>query len=194
MESFEYVMVLVSIVIGLGVTHILTAMGTAIHRLRGHGDPITLEPVYLMWVGFVLIWLISFWWFEFKFQSLTIEWTYGLYVFIVSYAIALFLLAVVLVPDRMEGVGNSYEYFMAGRRWFFGALFVTNGIDVIDTFIKGSSWGLRPIFLVQISLTIAICVIGSVSERRSVQTGAAATLFAYQLIYFFQELGILGSW
>lgn len=140
MEPFEYVMVLISIVIGLALTHILSALGSAVHRLRGHGPPIRLEPIYLLWIGFLFTWLISFWWWEFKFQDLDIEWTFGLYLFIVSYAIWLFVLSVVLVPDRMEGVRDSFEYFVDGRRWFFGALLITIGLDVADSFLKGADW------------------------------------------------------
>ena len=33
MDSFEYIMVLVSIVVGLGITHILSSIGSAIHRI-----------------------------------------------------------------------------------------------------------------------------------------------------------------
>lgn len=194
MGAFEYVMVLVSIVIGLGLAHILTALGGAVHRLRGHGAPITLEPTYLLWVGFVLTWLISFWWWEFKFQDLGVEWTFGLYLFIVAYAISLFLLAVVLVPTSMDGVADSYAYFMEGRRWFFGVLLVVVALDVVDTFLKGAAWGLRPIFVAQTAIWMGACLIGVLSKRRSVQLATAATAFTVQIVYMFQELGILGSW
>lgn len=194
MDSFEYVMVLVSIVVGLGVAHLLMALGGAVHRLRGHGPPIRLEATYLLWVGFVLTWLISFWWWEFKFQDLAIDWTFGLYLFIVSYAIILFLLAVVLVPANMEGVADSYVYFMEGRRWFFAALLFTVGLDVVDTFLKGTDWGLRPVFVVQTAIFLAACIVGALSERRRVQLTTAATAFTVQMVYMFQELGILGSW
>lgn len=50
MDQFEYVMALVSVVVGLGLTHILSALGAGVHRLRGHGAPIKLEPIYLLWV------------------------------------------------------------------------------------------------------------------------------------------------
>jgi hypothetical protein len=69
-DSFEYVMVLVSIVIGLAITHVLSAFAAAVHRLRGHGDPIRLDAVYLLWTGYVMIWLVSFWWWEFQLQAL----------------------------------------------------------------------------------------------------------------------------
>ncbi|HSG48412.1 MAG TPA: hypothetical protein VLA43_11405, partial [Longimicrobiales bacterium] len=115
MEAFEYVMVLVSIVIGLAITHVLNALAAAVHRLRGHGAPLRLEPVYLLWIGFILTWLVSFWWWEFKFQEVAVEWSFGLYLFLITYAVVLFLVAAVLVPHRMDRVEDSYAYFMDGR-------------------------------------------------------------------------------
>lgn len=194
MSPFEYVMVLVSIVIGLAITHILTALAGAVHRIRGHGQPIRLDPVYLLWTGYVMLWLVSFWWWEFKLQEMELEWSFGLYLFIVGYAIALFVLAAVLVPKGMERVSDSYAFFMEGRRWFFGTHLVVLGIDVADTFVKGTAWGMRPAVLAQYGVFIAISVSGILSERRSVQIAAAAAAFSGQLIYMFLELGVLGSW
>jgi hypothetical protein len=193
LESFEYVMVLVSIVIGLALTHVLSALGAAVHRFRGHGSPIHLEAVYLLWVGFTLLWVVSFWWWEFKFQDVALEWSYGLYLFVICYAISLFLLCVILVPHRMSGVVDSYEYFMAGRRWFFGFLISVQALDFVDTFLKGADWGLRPVYLVQAGVYLAACVIGILSERRSVQLAGAAAAFVVNFVYAFIELGILGS-
>ena len=104
MTAFEYVMVLVSIIIALAIAHLLTAISASIHRLRGQGERIELDAVYILWIGYVLIWLISFWWWEFKFQDVIAEWSYGLYLFIVIYSILLFMLAAVLVPHRMQGL------------------------------------------------------------------------------------------
>jgi len=58
-SPFEYVMVLVSIVIGLAITHLLSALAACVHRLRGRGEPIELDAVYLLWIVYVLVWLIS---------------------------------------------------------------------------------------------------------------------------------------
>jgi hypothetical protein len=187
-------MVLVSIVIGLAITHILTALAAAIHRLQGHGEPLRLDPVYLLWIGYVLTWLVSFWWWEFKFQELADEWSFGLYLFIIMYAVILFLLAAILVPHRMAGIRYSYQYFMEGRRWFFGASLVAIGMDVIDSFLKSAEWGMRPEFLVQTILFASAAIVGIVSNRRAAQLGAAIVAFAVQLIYMFSEVGVLGSW
>ncbi len=193
-DAFEYVMVLVSIVIGLAITHVLNALAAAVHRLRGHGEPLRLEAVYLLWVGTILVWLVSFWWFEFKFQEIETSWSYGLYLFVISYAVALFLLAAVLVPNRLAGVEDSYDYFMDGRTWFFWGLILLVGLDTVDSFLKGTGWGLRPIFLVQSGIFVAVAIVGMLSNRRSVQLAGAVTAFGAQMVYMFREVGVLGSW
>jgi hypothetical protein len=147
-----------------------------------------------LWIAYVLIWLISFWWWEFKLQEIVIEWSYGFYLFVIVYSIVLFMLAAILVPHRMQGVPPSYDYFMRGRKWFFGTLLLVQVVDMIDTFSKGYEWGMRPEALSIAAVTIFVAITGLISERRPVQLIAASVAFAAQLLYQFQELGVLGSW
>ena len=192
MDSFEYVMVLVSIVVGLGIAHILSSMGSAIHRIRGHGEHIRLELTYLCWVGSMFVWLLTFWWWEFKFSKLDIEWTVGLYLFIIGYATCLYLTTVVLIPSRMEGVDDSYEYFIKGRKWFFSLLTLAVLTDIVDTYLKGPNRILQPIYVAQISLFLALCVTGAITKRRQLQLVTAVSFFLAQIAYLFVELPLLG--
>ena len=203
MEQFEYVMVLVSIIVALAITHLLMAIAETIHRIRGLGEPIKLGPVYSLWIGYVFIWLVSFWWWEFKFQETAVQWSLGLSFFIVVYAALLFLLATILVPHRMHGVSNGYEYFMQGRKWFFGVLILIVPIDMADTALKGYDFSVRAAYDFQLfGATVRISwgppliayAVGMIAERRSFQLAAAILAFTSQLIYLFQELGVLGSW
>ncbi len=187
-------MVLVSIIVALAIAHLLTAIAAAVHRLRGQGEPIELDAVYLLWIVYVLIWLISFWWWEFKLQEIVVEWSYGLYLFVVIYSIVLFMLAAILVPHRMQGVTRSYDYFIHGRKWFFGTLFLAQVVDIVDTFTKGYEWGMRPEALGIYAVTLSVAITGFVTERRPVQLIAASVAFAALLLYQFLELGVLGSW
>lgn len=193
MSPFEYVMVLVSIVIGLAITHVLSAVAEAVHRLRGHGERLSLDPVYLLWVGYVLVWLVSFWWYEFNFQARREQWTFGLYLFVISFAILLFLLAAILVPHRLSGVRDSYRYFMEGRRWFFGANIVAVIFDVFDTLLKGAGYSALPAAMLSTPVYLLASVAGLLSSRRTVQLFAAATSFMLQIVYMFQQLGVLGG-
>jgi hypothetical protein len=168
MNAFEYAMVLISIIVGLGITHILSNLGTAVHRLRHHGPAIRLEWNYLVWIAFVFTWLVNFWWWEFKWSELAPDFGFGLYMFLVLYATSLFLLAVILVPPRLSVVVDSWEYFLAIRYWFYGGLLVINGIDVVDTFMKGAEWGFRTSYVVYWTALTAAGIVGLNTTRRGV--------------------------
>ena len=191
-SPFEYVMVLVSIVIGLAITHILTAISAGVHRLRGHGEPLKLDAVYLLWVGYVLMWLVSFWWYEFNFQARIAEWTFSVYLFVISFAIVLFLLATILVPNQLEGVGDSYRYFMEGRRWFFGVAILGMVLDVFDTLLKGTDYSVFTAAMWFTVVSIAVVLVALFSDRRIAQLTAAVFCFGLQAMYMFQQLGVLG--
>ncbi len=193
MSPFEYAMVLISIIVGLGVTHILSSLGSAVHRLRHHGSPIHLEITYLTWVGFIFVWLVHFWWFEFKWSVLPPEFGVGLFFFLVLYAVSLFTLAVILVPHRLSVVDDSWEYFLSNRPWFYGGLLVVNAIDLADTFMKGVEWGSRLSFLSHWTAITAAGVIGLTTIRRGVHTGFGITLFLWQIVHIFFAYEILGD-
>ena len=194
MNTFEYVMVLVSIVIALAIAHLLTALGECVRRFRTKDEAFKPDAVFLLWVGFVLIWLVSFWWWEFKYQEIVTDWSFGLYLFVIGYSIALFMLAEILVPHRMRGVTDTYAHFLEGRKWFFGTLLLVQAIDIVDTFLKGSDWGMRPAVLTVYSVTISVAITGFISKRRPIQLGVAIIAFTSQLLYLFGELDVLGSW
>ena len=60
MGVFEYVSVLTSIVIGMGIAHLLRGVARVIqHRGRGTSD-----WVHLIWVAFMFFQAIFFWWWE----------------------------------------------------------------------------------------------------------------------------------
>lgn len=194
MGQFEYVMALISVVVGLGLTHILSALGVAIHRMRGHGAPIKLEPVYLLWVLLILVLLVSFWWWEFKLQESEPTWTLPVYFFLISYAISYFLIAVILVPDRMEGLNDSFAYFISVRHWFFGMLLVNQSLDIYDTSLKGLAWLTRPNYVIQASIYFGVCIAGMLTTRRPVQLALAILIVAVQVFYILREMNALGSW
>jgi len=194
MTQFEYVMALVSIVVGLGLTHILSALGVAIHRLRGHGAPIKLDPVYLVWVLSTLILLVSFWWWEFKLQETEIAWSFPVYVFVITYSITYFLIAVILVPDRMEGLSDSFEHFVSVRHWFFGVLLANLFLDIYDTALKGVAWLMRPAYVVPAAIYFSIYVAGMLTKRRSAHLALAILFLATNVLYILLALNVLGRW
>ena len=97
-------------VVGLGVTRLLSGVA----RIMQHPKGYRLYSVHLAWVASVLLMLMHFWWWEFGLFAVE-QWTFGIYLFIVSYAVLLFLLCALLFPDSMLDY-TSYEDFFISRR------------------------------------------------------------------------------
>ena len=120
MSLFEFLMVLVSIIIGLGIAEILTGVARQI-RCRGsfHG----------YWVHSVLATAIFFallqqWWEIWGLRGVP-EWTFHGLVMMLSGPVGLFLIAHLLFPEPMQGV-NFREYYHGAMRpiWWLAALTV----------------------------------------------------------------------
>jgi hypothetical protein len=54
-------MVLVSIIMGLGITHILFGFGGLVDRLTGKGPRIGLSLAHSAWLARVFLWMVMFW-------------------------------------------------------------------------------------------------------------------------------------
>ncbi len=100
----------------------------------------------------------------------------------------------ILVPHRLSGVADSWEYFLSIRPWFYGGLLLLNAIDLADSFMKGVEWGSRFTGLTYwVAVTVA-GVIGLTTTRRGVHTGLAITLLLWQIALTFYDNAILGGW
>ena len=94
-ELFPHVRIVMGTVIGLGITRLL--MGVA--GLVQHPDRAKISPIHLLWTLSILVELILFWWWEFALYEVT-DWSFGIFAFLIFYAITLFLLAALLFPER----------------------------------------------------------------------------------------------
>jgi hypothetical protein len=131
MNTFEYLAVLVSIVVGLGVTHILGAIGRVVSQPNGQ----KLFWVHSIWTLYALLALIYFWWFELRFSGVR-EWSGVLYVFVIGYAIALYLLSAIIVP--VDPQLDYRVYYFSRRTWILCFLLAIQVIDVADTYLKSA--------------------------------------------------------
>ena len=137
MSVFEYLGVLISVVMGLGVTHVLIGISKTIH----HRDTVRVYWVHLWWAVNVLFYVIAVWWGMFWWSTLG-EWTFFQFLFVIAYAIILFLLASLLFPWDMDDDFDFERHFYDNRRWFFGILFLAWCIDIPETILKAEG-GLR---------------------------------------------------
>lgn len=132
MTTFEYITVLLSIIVGLGITHLLIGIA----RLINHPDQYRVYWIHLLWTVQTFEWLVYFWWFNLTMGTRE-EWTGLLYTFFIMWVVVSFLRCAVIIPIDFPKNGNFRDYFFAKRRWFFGLLIAEGLFNLADTAIKG---------------------------------------------------------
>ena len=117
-DDFSYLSVLISIVLGLGVTSLLTGLARVV-QLR---DRIKIYWPTLCWVVTLLLIHVQMWWSMFGLRRVAV-WTFPLYAITLLQPILLFFLSAVIWPDfdRDEALDLKANYW-AQARWFFGIL------------------------------------------------------------------------
>jgi hypothetical protein len=131
MDDFEYLIALVSVIAGLGITRALSGSAKLLNARR----TISISWIPLCWTVNVLLWLVAFWWFTFLLSSFE-GWSPWLHVFVLIYAGIIFFLIALLHPDSFGDEHDMLEHFLDNRRIFFGTLLIAALIDIADTWIK----------------------------------------------------------
>lgn len=116
MSSFEYVSVLLSIVLALGVAHILTGVAAMIERWR----QLERDWVFLAWCVATLAIHVGYWGALWRFHQVP-RWTVGALLYWFGAVATLFLTSRLLVPAGPPPP-DMHQHFAAIRRPFFGAL------------------------------------------------------------------------
>ena len=188
-------MVLTSIIIGLGITYILLGVGAMIERITGHGAALRLSWAHATWLLTLFIWMVSFWWWEFRLLALLRSWTLAHYFFIITYAVLLFLLAVLLLPRDWATTHSLDDYFLSKRHWFYPLYLIATFADIVDAWLKGGWPYLQAngvLVFAYWSAAIPVCVVGFRSKNIRVHTFMAIVICVWQLVAEFEVFPKLG--
>ncbi|MDX1404365.1 MAG: hypothetical protein R3192_07505 [Woeseiaceae bacterium] len=132
MTQFEYVAVLISIIVGLALAQILRGIG------RIATDKSSPKPywVHLVLTVYLFFYVTMFWWWEF--QLVASEWSLSLYAVLIVYATLLFFASLLFQPSNLHGIENFKDYYYEKRRIIYGTVIAINFWDIVDTLAKGA--------------------------------------------------------
>lgn len=116
-DAFSYLSVLISIILGLGVTHLLSGVGRIIERR----DRVTPYWPAFVWAAVLFILHVQTWWVMFGLRTHP-GWTFGAFLAVLVQPAVLYLLAVLVFPP---GLGDDAPVDMRANYyrqapWFFG--------------------------------------------------------------------------
>ncbi|THD55101.1 hypothetical protein [Phenylobacterium sp.] len=97
MHAFEYLSVLLSIVLGLGRTQLLTAIGRWL-ELRGEIKP---HAPTALWAAFLLLVYVQTWWAMFALRDMT-SWTFLQFATVLARPALMFLLSSLALPGPLS--------------------------------------------------------------------------------------------
>ena len=169
MQLFEFVMILVSIILGLGVTEILAGLGRLL-RMRSSVRWFWIHSLFQLGIFLALL---QIWWESWDFRLLS-EITFPQSLVLLLGPIAVFLIAHLLYPDSAADTDLREYYFAQSRLLWSFVVFST----IVGTFMKPIAFGVVVLQPDNVSglLTIPLGVILAISRSERVHAIAASTI------------------
>jgi hypothetical protein len=159
-QPFEYLSVLVSIIVGLGLSHLLA---TTARLIQARARTRLFGPT-LLWMGILFVLQIQIWWAAFEWQQVG-AWSFYSFLLFLALPIGAYLLSVLLVPDLdAPGPVDLRASYFANRIWFFGILTLLPVLSLVHECVHGGAvqWDLDAAFRVGFA---AVAIVG-LSVRR----------------------------
>lgn len=163
---FAYLGVLISIIMGLAITHLLVGISKVVQKR----STVRVSWAQVLWTASLLVYVLAIWWGMFWWNDLA-AWRVHEFLFITLYAIALFMLAAMLYPWDMADDFDGPAYFDSNRVWFFSMYAAAWIIDVPETLLKAGSdlRGVPQSYAVFVGLKLLIAATGMKARSRRIQ-------------------------
>lgn len=154
-SAFEYVSILVSIILGLGITQILAGFSDLLYPGKGT----KLYWPHTVWVLFILFLHVQDWFITYQLKDKSI-WTLPELLFVLLYPITLFVAVKMLLPpkekekgiDMKEYYSSHYQivFFIVGIAALFSLLF--------NVFLLQKPWSQQSLLVVFFAILMFIAV------------------------------------
>ncbi len=136
MSAFDYLSVLISIILGLGITQVLSGFGRLLNvrsRVRWYGPAVA-------WGILLLLIHVQTWWAMFQLRAQT-TWTLPVFLFVLLLPILLYLMAALALPDAggTEAIDMKASYY-AHAGWFFGLCMAVIASSMLRPVVLGGTF------------------------------------------------------
>ena len=183
MSRFEYLSVLISIVIGLGISEVASAWG----RILRHRALVDFSWIHAFWSLFIVLLMIQFWWGFWEFRVVE-TWSFPRLLAVVVQTLVLVTAALVLTPgDQIERGLDPRAHYLANSRLFFSLGLVTLVLlATVDTLVGDQPFWHAENAVRATGVVVAFAAAWSSNLRlHQVLAAAAALLFSAFVVVAF---------
>lgn len=132
MSTFEYISVLVSIILGMGIARLVAGVAAVVARWQH----VSLYGPHAVLVLLVFVLHIQEWWAFFDLRSYE-AWRLPVFLFVVLYPINLYILAHLLFPVRWKRQQSLREFYELHYRKLYVFLAALIGLAILDNVFIG---------------------------------------------------------
>jgi hypothetical protein len=165
MDPFSYIVVLTSIVLGLGVTRLVGGFGYLLQRRK----PGQVYWVHTLWLVNLLIVIAVEWWVAYRWRTAE-RWTFVLFLWLLLSPMLLYLISSILFPgdEELQLIDRWENYFFENHRRIFLLLAACYPLDLIDTLLKGLAHfrAQGPIYFCSMILLMTLALIAAFTKKR----------------------------
>ncbi|MGI9204967.1 MAG: hypothetical protein ACR2Q3_13215 [Woeseiaceae bacterium] len=163
MEIFEFVLVMVSLVLAIGFTSLLSVVASMI----SHRQSRKIEWYPLIWIATLFLYVPGYWWSLWDFRS--VQWTFPAYFFLLMMPTCLYI-AMSLLGEALDSEDNTSRVaaFDAVRIPFFLSLIAMQITGALDGWFLNVEPLLNTLRWVQIVLVVMFFV-GALTPRIAMQ-------------------------
>lgn len=167
MQIFEFVLVMVSLVLAIGFTSLLSVVASMISDRQAR----KIEWYPLIWIATLFLYVPGYWWSLWDFRS--VEWTFPAYFFLLLMPTCLYIAMSLLGEALDSDAGTSRaEAFDQVRVPFFVALTLMQTTGALDGWLLAVEPMFNTLRWVQIVL-IFLFIVGAMTSRLAVQKAVA---------------------
>jgi hypothetical protein len=146
MSSFEFIVTLMSIIVGLGATNLLAGAGRAFYRREKN----PMDEVHIVLTAATLLLFVLQWWVTFKWNT-DLKWSFDEFLILIVWTIALYMLTVFLYPPDLSEEEEHQARFERNRIGYYSTFILMCLLDIFQTGIRRELF--HPICIYPMSVT-----------------------------------------
>ena len=185
MTVFEYIMVMVSVILALALAQVLKGLTEIPQRSNRYW-------VHTLWVMITVLAIIQLWWAFWDFNAIA-EWSFTSYLYVLSTAVALFICAYLIWPEKHAEEPDLKWYFYSIRPWFFLALLFVHVVATMGSWIFLDVSITHPYRIFQFTLSAIVLLAGLASSHmlHRILVLSYLTIFLLSQLLVRMQLGAL---
>jgi hypothetical protein len=179
--TYQHVVVVMSIVVGLSVTQLLKGVA----QLYRNRSRVRTYWLHSAWTALTVVFSFLLWWTFWNYRGIA-DWNFLRFVMYLSPAVVFYFLIAIAIPDPAEAVDDMRKYYFSNRRGFFGTFALYGAVAAITAIIVRGLPLLDPSNLFRLAMVVLLLIaMQSASERvHAVVLGLSASLLVVFISLF----------